>query len=121
MPSVALPLVCVALHVTANVVWIGSILAVGRLLAATEGDAKVRGVLARRVYQSLATPAFVISFVAGAIRLALSPDYYFVATHFMHAKLLLALVVIGLHHVIGGRAKKTAAAGDTAAAAKGTA
>jgi putative membrane protein len=109
----------VALHVTANVVWIGSILAVGRLLAAGEGDAKVRGILARRVYRSLAVPAFVTSFVAGAIRLALSPDYYFVATHFMHAKLLLALVVIALHHVIGGRAKK-AAAGDTAASGRAT-
>jgi len=71
------------------------------------------------VYRSLAVPAFVTSFVAGAIRLALSPDYYFVATHFMHAKLLLALVVIALHHVIGGRAKK-AAAGDTAASGRAT-
>jgi putative membrane protein len=113
--------ILVAIHVTANVVWIGSILAVGRLLAAAEGDAKIRGVLARRVYRSLAVPAFATSFVAGALRLALSPDYYFVATHFMHAKLLLALVVIALHHVIGGRAKKAAAAaGDAAAAATGT-
>jgi putative membrane protein len=113
------PLLVVAIHVTANVVWIGAILAVGRLLAAAEGDGKVRGALAVRVYRSLATPAFIVSFAAGALRLALSPEYYFVATHFMHAKLLLALVVIGIHHVIGARAKKAAAgvaAGNAAAA-----
>jgi putative membrane protein len=58
--------------------------------------------------------AFVVSFLSGALRLALSADYYFVATHFMHAKLLCALIVIGLHHVIGARAKKRAANGATA-------
>jgi putative membrane protein len=98
----------VSLHVAANVVWIGSILAVGRVLTGTEGDAKVRGAMAVRIYKGLASPAFATSFVAGAARLALSPDYYFVRTHFMHAKLLFALIVIGLHHVLGARAKKAA-------------
>jgi len=110
-----LPQLLVATHVTANVVWIGSILAVGRVLAAAEGDVKVRGALAVRIYKSLAIPAFIASFLAGVARLLLSTEYYFVSTHFMHAKLLLAFVVIGLHHVIGARAKK-AAAGDASAA-----
>jgi putative membrane protein len=109
----------VALHVTANVVWIGSILAVGRLLAA-EGDSRLRGALALGIYQRLATPAFGISFLAGAARLVLSLNYYFVATHFMHAKLLFAFIVIGLHHVIGARAKK-AASGTAPSAAPGLA
>src|ERR1700753_3728567 len=98
----------VSLHVAANVVWIGAILAVGRVLTAADGDAKLRGALAVRIYGSLAVPAFVISFAAGAVRLALDPDYYFVRTHFMHAKLLFALIVIALHHVVGARAKKAA-------------
>src|SRR5262249_18995389 len=89
------------------------ILAVGRVLAAGEGEAKVRGALAVRIYKTLAVPAFVASFLFGVLRLFLSTEYYFVSTHFMHAKLLLAFVVIGLHPVIGARAKK-AAAGDAA-------
>jgi putative membrane protein len=112
--------ILVSLHVFANVVWIGSILAVGRVIESSEGDAKTRGALALKIYKGLSTPAFVISFLAGAARLALNLDYYFVATHFMHAKLLLALVVIGLHHVMGARAKKTAGgAADAAAAVPG--
>jgi putative membrane protein len=107
--------ILVALHVAANVVWIGSILAVGRVIEVNEGDAKVRGALALKVYKGLAVPAFGLSFLAGAARLSLNLDYYFVQTHFMHAKLLFALVVIGLHHVMGARAKKVAA-GDPAAA-----
>ncbi|HVW25941.1 MAG TPA: CopD family protein [Polyangiaceae bacterium] len=105
-----------SLHVAANVVWIGSILAVGRIIEVNEGDAKIRGALALKVYKGLAVPAFGVSFVAGVVRLLLNPDYYFVQTHFMHAKLLFALVVIGLHHVMGARAKKVAN-GDGAAAA----
>jgi len=96
----------VFLHVSANVVWIGSILAVAIVLMSTTGDAAVRGTLATDVYKKLAAPAFVVSFLAGALRLALDTNYYFVLTKFMHGKLLLALVVIGLHHAIGARAKR---------------
>jgi putative membrane protein len=98
----------VVLHVIANVVWIGSILAVAVVLAAPVSDAPTRGKLALDVYMKLATPAFVVSFVAGALRLAFDTHYYFVQTKFMHGKLTLALAVIALHHVIGGRAKKMA-------------
>ncbi len=109
----------VALHVSANVVWIGAILAVGRVLIASDGDARIRGALALGIYKKLATPAFGISFVAGAARLALNSDYYFVQTHFMHAKLLFAFAVIGLHHVLGARAKKVAGGDGAAAGAAG--
>src|SRR5690349_16437327 len=48
--------ILVALHVAANVVWIGSILAVGRVIEVNEGDAKLRGALALKVYKGLAVP-----------------------------------------------------------------
>jgi protoporphyrinogen IX oxidase len=70
------------LHVLGNIVWIGSILAV--------------------------SVVFLVSFVCGAIRLGLAPRYYLVEHHWMHPKLTFAVVVIGLHHVIGARAKKLA-------------
>lgn len=113
MPSLALLLVF--LHVSANVVWIGSILAVAVILGSGEGSPKTRGALGVAVYRRLATPAFIVSFTAGAARLAMSTEYYFSATKFMHGKLFLALVVIGLHHAIGARAKKLSAGTTTEA------
>jgi len=98
----------VFLHVSANVVWIGSILAVAVVLMSAEGDSTLRGKVALDVYKKLAMPAFVVSFLTGGLRLALDTNYYFVQTKFMHGKLFLALVVIGLHHAIGGRAKRVA-------------
>jgi putative membrane protein len=94
------------LHVVGNIVWIGSILAVSRVIQSSTADAKTRGALALELYKKLAVPAFILSFVCGGIRLGLDPALYFKQSHWMHAKLPLALGVIGIHHVIGARAKK---------------
>ncbi|AKT43013.1 CopD family protein [Chondromyces crocatus] len=101
-------LLLIWLHVVGNITWVGAILAVAAVLTGAAGDAKLRGELGLRIYQHLAVPAFVLSFVCGATRLAMDTSYYFVQTHWMHAKLPAALVVIGLHHVLGARAKKMA-------------
>ncbi|HEX9618515.1 MAG TPA: CopD family protein [Polyangiaceae bacterium] len=100
------------LHVTANLVWIGSILATGLLLAAPEAAVEVRGKLAHRVYRRLAAPAFGVSLILGAIMLVQNADFYFVQTKFMHMKLTFALVVIVLHHVIGRKARRAARGTD---------
>ncbi len=98
------------LHVSGNLVWIGAILAVGVILTGQGGvDHVARGRIAYDIYRRLAVPAFVVSFLCGAIRLGLDPKLYFRDTHWMHGKLPLALAVIALHHVIGGRARKMAA------------
>lgn len=95
------------LHVLGNLFWIGAIVAVGLLLVVSgPGSAKERGGLARRVYTAVAVPAFVLSFTTGLLRLVLDLPYYFTGSHFMHAKLPLALGVIALHHVIGARAQR---------------
>jgi putative membrane protein len=94
------------LHVVGNIVWIGAILAVARVIQSSVSDPKTRGALALEIYKKLAVPAFILSFVCGATRLGLDPAAYLKQTHWMHAKLPLALGVIGLHHVIGARAKK---------------
>jgi putative membrane protein len=97
------------LHVSGNLVWIGAILAVVVAISGGAADPKARGEIAVGIYKRLAVPAFVVSFVCGAIRLGLDPKHYLVDSHWMHPKLTLALVVIALHHVIGARAKKLAA------------
>ena len=97
------------LHVTGNVVWIGAIVAVALLLTAASGDVKVRGELARRVYLRAAVPAFVASFVGGTARMLMDVGYYLKEHHWMHGKLLFAVIAIGIHHVLGARARKMAA------------
>ncbi len=104
-------LLLVALHLIANMLWIGSIVSVG-LLTAKAPEA------ARKIYLHVAVPGFLASFVFGVIRFAMEPSYY-LHLHWFHAKLTLALVIIALHHVIGGRAKKAAAAGSMQAGRNG--
>lgn len=96
------------LHIVGNIVWIGSILAVAAAITGKNGEPKVRGELGLRIYRLLSVPSFVLSFIAGTARLLMDPKYYFVEHHWMHGKLLFAVAVIGIHHVIGGRAKKLA-------------
>ena len=114
------------LHVSANLLWIGSILSVALLLTRGPGDAVARGQAGTLVYRTLAVPAFVVAFALGVTQLVLAPNYYFKVTHFMHGKLVLVVVVIGLHHVLGARARRmakgeVAQAGPTAALAWGLA
>jgi putative membrane protein len=106
---IALPTALVAAHVLANVVWIGSLLAVALLTGRGRfaADPAEIGTLARRVHMSLAAPAFLASFAAGVAIIALNPRIY-AYLPWMHAKLSFALVVIVLHHVIGGRARRVA-------------
>jgi putative membrane protein len=98
----------VALHVAANLVWIGAILSVALALVSRAGDGRVGAQIAYELYRRLAVPAFVVSFLAGVSRLVLDLDLYFVETKYMHGKLLFAVIVIALHHVIGARAKAVA-------------
>jgi putative membrane protein len=95
------------LHLSANIIWIGAIASVALILMADKPDARTRGELAKSIYLKLATPGFVGSFVFGLVRFVMGIGLYG-KMPFMHIKLTLALVVIGLHHVIGARAKKMA-------------
>jgi putative membrane protein len=107
MPSVFFQTL-VAVHVAANLVWIGSILSVALVLVSRTGEGRVAPQIAYELYRKLAIPAFVVSFVAALTRLLLSLDLYFVETKYMHGKLGFAVIVIGLHHLIGARAKAVA-------------
>jgi putative membrane protein len=106
--------IVLALHVLSNVVWIGSIAAVGVLVSKSadpELDAKSRaavGAGARAIYRTLAAPAFTVSFVFGVALVARDPGGYFRQGWF-HGKLAAALAVIAFHHVIGARSKRAAA------------
>lgn len=106
-PSV--PTALIAVHVLANVVWIGALLAVAVLTARAPfmADAAEVGALARRVHVRLAVPALLGSLGAGVARIALAFRVY-AHLPWMHIKLTLAVIVIVLHHVIGARARRAA-------------
>jgi putative membrane protein len=98
------------LHITANLVWIGSIACVGWLVgAAAKAADRSAAVLARGLYLRVAMPAFLVSFLCGSLGLAMAPATY-MHLHWFHAKLTCALAVIALHHVLGAKAKRLAAA-----------
>ena len=116
MAWISLATALIAVHVLANVVWIGSLLAVALLISQADSALDPADVarLAGRVHARLAVPAFLASFGAGAVNIALSPLLYAHAPWF-HAKLTFAFGVIDLHHVIGARAKRVAAGRVTSA------
>lgn len=102
------PAILVFLHVISNIVWVGAVLAIAVVISSGVAEPDVLGRVGIRVHQRLAMPAFAISLVAGGARLAMDTGYYFGQTKFMHGKLFLALVVIGLDHAIRARAKRMA-------------
>jgi protoporphyrinogen IX oxidase len=97
--------ILIALHVFANLLWIGSILVVAWMLQTGTDPLEAR--LAAKLYRTFSAPAFGVSFLSAVVVLVMHPSDYMKA-HWFHGKLTLALVVIALHHVIGARAKKVA-------------
>ena len=99
----------IALHVMANLVWIGSIASVGWLVAAASKESdRSSAVLARGLYLRVAVPSFLASFLMGLFRVLQAPAYY-MHLHWFHGKLAFALGVIALHHVIGAKSTRLAA------------
>lgn len=99
----------VALHVFSNIVWIGSISAVGLLLARAEPmPLRERAKLALWPYRTLAVPAFLLSLTIGVACLILDPTQSILRIPSMHAKLTLAAGVIAIHHWIGAVARRRA-------------
>jgi len=96
-----------AIHVIANIFWIGAIVAVAVVLVSETGSAKDRGSLGQRIYMRVAVPGFLVSFVFGLWRLMGDSGFYMKSGWF-HIKLTMAIVVIALHHIIGSKAKKMA-------------
>src|SRR5215208_4047165 len=95
-------------HLVGNLAWVGSLLAMAVVLGSSGVAAADRGLLARRIYLRVAVPAFLLSFATGLTRLVLDVELFLVRTHYMHAKLTFALVLIVLHHVLGARARRLA-------------
>ena len=99
----------VAIHVFADMLWVGSIVAVGALIAAKDSMVLVsRAGDARWIYRRLAAPAFVVAFVTGIACIFADPTHTVMKIPSMHVKLTLAAGVIALHHWIGASSRRIA-------------
>ncbi len=94
------------LHVCGDLVWIGSTAACGFLLGR---DPRA----ARFVFTRLVNPAWIVAFLAGAAMLG-SDFQHYMHQHWMHGKLTVALIAIGLTHVLGARARRQSEASSAA-------
>jgi protoporphyrinogen IX oxidase len=102
----------VTLHVTFNLLWIGGLACVTFLLFRSHKNGNTPdGLLYARhaleLYRGPASIGFYAAFLTGVTRVLLDPSAYMHA-HWFHGKLTLALIVIALHHMVGGYARKVA-------------
>jgi putative membrane protein len=98
------------LHLVAVVAWIGGMLAVPLLLAGAAGgaDAAAFARAARLLLKRLVLPGMVTALVLGVAMIGLQPAIM-KGQGFMHAKLTLALVLMGAHGFLAARARKAEA------------
>jgi uncharacterized membrane protein len=92
------------LHVSGNLVWIGSTIAVGALLGRAPEQA-------RWLYLRVVNPAQLVAIVFGLAMLGMDLSHY-LHQHWMHGKLTAALIAVGLTHALGARARRQASAGQ---------
>ena len=89
-----------ALHVVAVISWMAGLLYIYRLFVyhAMESEAVVRSrfeVMERRLLRAITTPAGIVAVVTGVVMIVLQTG--FLRQPWMHAKLTLAVLLIGTH------------------------
>jgi len=99
----------VAIHVAADLFWVGALTAAALILRVGAVGPVERGKMALVVYRRIANPAFLVAVLAGLARLSLDLEYYLRVTHWMHLKLALAVALIALHHLVASKARQMAA------------
>jgi putative membrane protein len=103
----------IVLHVTGAVLWLGGLAAAAFVLAqhtqASAADARAAlAALEKKFLRALADPGAGVAILAG-IALVWTNSSYYLNARWMQGKLALVLLLIGLHGVIGVRAKQHAA------------
>src|SRR5208283_2934074 len=86
-------------HIIGLVFWLGSLLVVTQILAIHTGEtsSETRATLGRlesKLLRGLAHPGAAIMVITGSVLLSLNPSY--LREHWLHAKLLLVVVLIAL-------------------------
>ena len=100
-------------HILGFVFWIGGLLVETSLLAqhtqeASPDTRQALGRLELRLLRGMATPGALLAVVTGIVLIFTNPSYYLRAG-WLHAKLVLVVILIGLHWVVLSRTKSFAA------------
>jgi putative membrane protein len=114
-------LVLLALHVLANLLWVGSLVSITRVitsaLAEPEGTRARFAAAARRIYRSVSSPWMGIATLTGLAMIGVSQGAYFRFGWF-HGKFTVALVMLGLHFALGARVRAAETHGVDATGAR---
>lgn len=101
-----------AFHIIALICWFAGIFYLPRLfvyhaMAEDQTSRERFKIMERKLYRGIMNPAMIATLVFGIWMLALNWQYY-LSQGWMHAKLLLVLLLIGYHHMCLGYMKKFA-------------
>lgn len=93
-----------ALHIIAVISWMAGMLYLPRLFvyhteAKTKAERETFKVMERRLYKFIMTPAMIVSWILGISIIIQQP--YFLSEGWMHAKLLLVVLLSGAHGFMG--------------------
>jgi putative membrane protein len=96
-------------HIFGLVFWVGALLIVTSVLArhTEERSLEVREAFARtekRLLNGMAMPGALLTVFSGVFLILLNPPYYLRAG-WLHAKLVLVMILIGIHWVVFSRTK----------------
>jgi putative membrane protein len=95
-----------AFHIIAVITWFAAIFYLPRLFvyhaAAEDSVSRERfKIMERKLYRGIMTPSMMVVLALGAWLISYSPSYYFIETHWMHAKLALVALLIVYHFYCG--------------------
>jgi putative membrane protein len=107
----------IVIHVTGIVLWIGGLMAASFALAQhtqeTNPDARAAfAKLEKKILRAFADPGAALAIVSG-IALIWTNSSYYLNARWMHGKLALVLLLVGMHGLVGVRAKRYAAGAVT--------
>jgi len=106
-----------ALHIIAVIAWMAGLLYLPRLFVYHAGvapgsdQAQLFTIMERRLYRGIMTPALLMTLLFGGLLLAV-PGLVSWSSGWLHAKLLLVLVLLGAHFLMGKWRRDFAAANN---------
>lgn len=107
-------LVLLALHVLADLLWVGSLVSITRVITSAAGEPEPTrarlAAAARRIYRTVSSPWMGIATLTGLAMIGVAQGAYFRFGWF-HGKFTAALVMLGLHFALGARVKAAEASG----------
>lgn len=106
--------VLLALHVLADLLWVGSLVSITRVISSAVGEPEPTrarlAATARRIYRTVSSPWMGIALLTGLAMIGVMHGAQFRFGWF-HGKFTAALAMLGLHFALGARVRAAEASG----------